>query len=421
MNERLPFLQEKTAVLTTSPGCYIMKDTTGKIIYIGKAKNLRNRVTSYFRENADHLPKVAKMVSQVYDYDFIVTDSEFEALVLECSLIKLHKPKYNILLKDDKGYSYIKISGGEYPKITAEFQKKGEGTFLGPYVSGFTARQTVNEANKVFLLPTCSRKFPQEFGKQRPCLNYFIKQCSGICMGKISAAEYSDIVSQAVDYMKNGSTASVERLTQIMTDAAENLDFELAAKIRDRINAIKKVTDSQKVIDTNQKNTDVIGMAQNGGNISVSVLMYRGGRLFDKIDFLVGEVSEDADIYEEFLTQYYSSKDDIPREVLVDEDIPNTDIIELFLREKSGHAVTLMTPKRGASLRLTMLAKNNASEYLSLKVGRTGKEIVALEELSKLLGLSKPPTYIECYDISNLASTSMVAGMVVFENGRPLK
>lgn len=421
MNERLPFLREKTAVLTTSPGCYIMKDNTGKIIYIGKAKNLRNRVTSYFRESADHTPKVAKMVSQVNDYDFIVTDSEFEALVLECSLIKHHKPKYNILLKDDKGYSYIKISDGEYPKITAELQKNGGGEYLGPYISSYTTKQAVNDANKVFMLPTCTRRFPQEIGKQRPCLNNFIKQCMGVCKGEISSSDYGEIVNQAVDYIKGGSANSIEKLTESMNVAADALNFELAAKLRDRINAIKKVTDSQKVIETNQKNTDVVATAQNGEYSVASVLMYRGGRLFDKVDYFLGEIDEETEIYEEFLTQYYSSKEDIPREILLDEEISSPEIIEEFLRKKSNHAVTLLTPKRGASLKLTMLAKNNASEFLSLKVGRTGKEIVALEELAKLLGMSKPPQYIECYDISNLASTAMVAGMVVFENGRPLK
>jgi len=421
MNERLPFLREKTAVLTTSPGCYIMKDNTGKIIYIGKAKNLRNRVTSYFRESAEHTPKVAKMVSQVNDYDFFVTDSEFEALVLECSLIKHHKPKYNILLKDDKGYSYIKISDGAFPKITAELQKTGDGTFLGPYVSSYTTKQAVNDANNVFLLPTCSRKFPQEFGKQRPCLNFFIKQCMGVCKGEFSQVDYTEIVNQAVDYIKSGSANSIERLTTAMITAADEMNFERAARLRDRINAIKKVTDSQKVIETNQKNSDIIALAQNGESTVASVLMYRGGRLFDKADFFLGEVDEGTVVFEEFLTQYYSSKNDIPREILLDDEIENLDIIEQFLREKSNHAVSIITPKRGASLRLTMLAKNNASEFLAIRVGRTGKEIVALEELAKLLGLAKPPQYIECYDISNLASSAMVAGMVVFENGRPLK
>ncbi len=421
MNERLPYLREKTAVLTTSPGCYIMKNKQGHIIYIGKAKNLRNRVTSYFRESADHTPKVAQMVEHVYDYDFIVTDSEFEALILECNLIKLHKPKYNILLKDDKGYSYIKISNDRYPRITAELQKKTEGNYIGPYISSFTTKQTVNEANTVFMLPTCKRKFPQEIGKQRPCLNYYIKKCMGICTGKITEKEYEETIQQAVEYIKSGSATSVENLTKSMEIASEALNFELAAKLRDRIKAIEKANDKQKVVDINAKNTDVIGTAQNGNDIVVSIIMYRNGRLFDKNDFYLSDVDNLAVVYEEFIIQYYSEKEDIPKELFVDDEIENIDVIEKFLRDKACHAVTVKTPKRGASLQLTMLAKNNASEYLSIKVGRTGKEIQALEQIAKILGLEKPPMYIECYDISNLASSSMVAGMVVFENGRPQK
>lgn len=421
MNERLSFLREKTAVLTTSPGCYIMKDSSDKIIYIGKAKNLRNRVTSYFRESANHTPKVAKMVSNVYDYDFIVTDSEFEALILECNLIKLHKPKYNILLKDDKGYSYIKISDEPFPRITAELQKKTSGMYLGPYISSYTTKQTVNEVNTIFMLPTCKRKFPRDIGKQRPCLNYSIKKCMGVCTGKISESEYNDVISQAVEYIKSGSATSIENLKKSMEIASEALNFELAAKLRDRIRAIEKATDTQKVVDINAKNTDVIGNAQNGDNAVVSIIMYRNGRLFDKNDFFLTNADKLSNIYEEFITQYYSGKEDIPRELLVDEELENIEIVEKFLRQKAGHTVTVKTPKRGAPLRLTMLAQKNARDYLSLKVGRTGKEIQALEQIAKLLGLSKPPLYIECYDISNLASSSMVAGMVVFENGRPKK
>ncbi|MGN0629950.1 MAG: GIY-YIG nuclease family protein, partial [Ruminococcus sp.] len=212
MNVRLPFLREKTAKLTTSPGVYIMKNKSGEIIYIGKAKNLKNRVTSYFREGADHTPKVASMVSNVYDYNFIVTDSEYEALVLECSMIKQHQPKYNILLKDDKGYSYIRISDEPYPRITAEKNKDKPGKYLGPYMSGTVPRETVAEVNRVFRLPTCHKKFPDDFRKGRPCLNYHINLCSGLCRGKISRKEYGETIEQAVEYIKGGSEESAKRM-----------------------------------------------------------------------------------------------------------------------------------------------------------------------------------------------------------------
>ncbi len=421
-NDRLPFLRDKTSKLTVKPGCYIMKDKTGKIIYIGKAKNLKNRVTSYFRKGQDHLPKVWKMVSNVFDYDFIVTDSEFEALVLECSLIKQYTPKYNILLKDDKGYSYIKITNEDYPRISAVLQKENDGAeYIGPYTSSYAVKQAVIEANKVFMLPTCNRKFPQDFGRTRPCLNHFIKQCSGVCTGNIPLEEYQATVKQAVEYIMQGSAQSVDRLKTEMNRAAEELNFELAAKLRDRISAIEKASENQKIVDINIKDTDIIALSQNSEMACASVLMYRGGRLFDKADFFLGEKESQSKMREDFILQFYSNKDFIPKEILLDEEIEDGEIIQQWLRQKAGHAVNLYTPKRGAMLRLTTLAKSNASEYLSIKVGRTGKEIVALEELAKALNLSKPPRFIECYDISNLASSDMVAGMVVFENGRPCK
>lgn len=421
-NERLPFLRDKTSKLTTSSGCYIMKDKSGKIIYIGKAKNLKNRVTSYFRKGQDHLPKVWKMVSHVYDYDFIVTDSEFEALVLECSLIKQYTPKYNILLKDDKGYSYIRVSDEDYPRITAVLQKENDNAeYIGPYTSSFAVKQAVKEANKVFMLPTCNRVFPRDFKKARPCLNHHIKQCMGVCTGQISKEDYQNTVRQAVDYIKQGSSESVERLKKEMERASEELDFELAAKLRDRIFAIEKAAESQKIIDENMKDTDIIAISQNSEMACASVIMYRGGRLFDKADFFLGEKEDQAKMREEFILRFYANRDIIPREILLDEEIEDYELLQKWLREKSGHAVAISTPKRGHLLRLTTLAKNNASEYLSIKVGRTGKEITALEELAKALDLKKPPRFIECYDISNLASSDMVAGMVVFENGRPCK
>jgi excinuclease ABC subunit C len=421
-NPRLPFLRDKTSKLTSKPGCYIMKDKSEKIIYIGKAKNLKKRVTSYFRRGQDHLPKVWKMVSNVYDYDFIVTDSEFEALVLECSLIKQYTPKYNILLKDDKGYSYIRISNEEYPRITAVLQKNDDNAeYIGPYTSSYAVKQAVKEANKVFMLPTCSRVFPRDFRKARPCLNNHIKQCMGVCTGRISAEEYRATVKQAVEYIKQGSSESVERLTKEMEKAAEELNFELAAKLRDRISAIAKAAENQKIIDADMKDSDIIAISQNSEMACASVIMYRNGRLFDKADFFLGEKEDQAKMREEFILRFYSSKDFIPREILLDEEINDYELLQQWLREKSGHAVNISTPKRGHLLRLTTLAKSNASEYLSIKVGRTGKEITALEELAKALSLSKPPKFIECYDISNLASSNMVAGMVVFENGRPCK
>lgn len=419
-NPRLEYLRDKTLKLTKKPGCYLMKNKSDGIIYIGKAKNLRNRVSSYFRDN-DHLPKVAKMVTNVYDYDFIVTDSEYEALVLESSLIKQHQPKYNILLKDDKGYSYIKISDEPYPRITRAMQKKGEGTFIGPYTSGLTTKQTVEEVNRVFMLPTCKKVFPRDFGKQRPCLNFQIKRCIGLCRGCFTQEEYASLIEQATDYIKSGSTLSCEELTEQMNIAAENMEFERAAMLRDRIAAIKRASETQKIFDKKIPDTDVIALSQNGESACISVLIYRNGRLNDKADYLLGELEDENLMRENFLMQYYSVSDKIPKSILIDSMPPDSDSIIRYLKEKSGHSVTLTEPQRGDMLSLVKMAKSNASEHLSMTVGRTGKEIQTLEDLAALIGLKTTPKYIECYDISNIGSADMVGGMVVLDNARPLK
>ena len=421
MNPRLPYLREKTAKLTASPGVYIMRNSMSDIIYIGKAKNLHNRVSSYFRENPDHTPKVAAMVSNVFDYDFIVTDSEFEALLLECSLIKQHKPKYNILLKDDKGYHYIRISDEEYPRITNEKNTLQPGKYLGPYISGAITKEAVNEANRVFMLPTCRRKFPQDIGKGRPCLNYHIKTCMGVCRGKISAEDYRDTVSQAVEFIRSGSAGSVERMEREMNEAAEELNFEKAALLRDRISAVKRAAEKQKIINNGVDSADIIGTADFYEGIYISVLMYRENRLYDKMVFEFDSPDKDEDILSQFMMQFYYKRDDIPRTVIIDHMPAEEQLITELLCSQAGRKVTLHQPQKGRQLELLRLAKNNSAEYAALRNDRTGKEVIALEQLAKSLGLKDPPRYIEAYDISNLSSESMVAGMVVFEDGRPLK
>ncbi len=421
MNPRLPYLREKTSKLTTSPGVYIMKNSENQIIYIGKAKNLHNRVSSYFRENPDHLPKVAAMVSNVHDYDFIVTDSEYEALVLECSLIKQHQPKYNILLKDDKGYHYIRISDDDYPRLSEEKNMQKGGKYLGPYMNGFVTKEAVSEANRVFMLPTCHKKFPQDFGKGRPCLNYHIKLCMGLCRGKISHDSYLDTIEQAVAFIKNGSAQSVERMEAEMNNAAENLEFEKAAMLRDRINAVKKAAEKQKIMNNGVDSADIIGLAEYYDGVYISVLMYRENRLYDKAVFEFEKTDKDEDILSEFMSGFYYMKKDLPKSIITDHIPEGAELIEEMLEKQSERKVNIHVPQKGRQLELLKLAKNNSAEYAAIKNDRTGKEVIALEELAASLGLAKPPKYIEAYDISNLSSESMVAGMVVFEDGRPLK
>ena len=415
-------LKQKALSLTLQPGVYLMKDKQGQIIYVGKAKALKNRVVSYFRENSSHTEKVRRMVANVWDFDYIVTASEFEALVLECSLIKLHSPKYNILLKDDKGYHYIHITGGDYPRIQAAKQKDGDGTYLGPFVSSFIVKQSVDEANRIFCLPSCSKRFPQEFKKARPCLNFHIHRCFGLCQGKMSREEYQKLIAEAVDYIRHGSAASVDDLQKQMEQAAEDLDFERAARLRDRIRAIQKITATQQVLLDEDKNLDVIAFAQNHLVVCAVVIQYREGRLMDKLTYFFEESSADlTELRGEFLNQYYAAARDIARVILLDGQPEDPELFAEFARSRAGHAVSVVVPQKGDRRKLVEMAHNNALEQLSDRVQRTGREVAALEQLGSLLGMPSPPLYIEAYDISNWGETGRVGGMIVFENGRPLK
>ncbi len=424
MNPNLNRLSEKARNLTHDPGVYLMKDKKGEIIYIGKAKNLKNRVSQYFQpNNPSHTEKVRRMVENVEDFDYIVVGSEFEALVLECSLIKQNAPKYNILLKDDKGYHYIRVEKGPYPRITAQKQliKDDGADYLGPYTSSYSVTQTVDEVNKIFGLPTCGKKFPQEFRKTRPCLNYHIKQCMGVCRGRISEEEYRAVFDEALAYIKKGGGSLLERLQKQMEAAAESLDFERAARLRDRIRAIRHIADTQKVFLINSKEQDVIAFAQNMNHAAVAVLKFRNYRLSDKDDYVFPDVYDLPTVRQEFLNQYYLQNSDIPPRILIDEPFDGDALLAEYLSEKLGRKVSILVPQRGDSKKMVEMAFQNATEKLSKQVLRTGREVAALDELGKLLGLKKPPVYIEAYDISNIGESAKVGGMVVFENGRPLK
>ncbi|MDO4882166.1 MAG: UvrB/UvrC motif-containing protein, partial [Oscillospiraceae bacterium] len=281
MNPKMSELRKKAMALPLLPGVYIMHGKGGEIIYIGKAKALKNRVSQYFGSQNNHPEKVRRMVDNVDHFEYIITDSEFEALILECSLIKQHTPKYNILLKDDKGYSYIRVGEGDWGKISYVLQKSDDGAqYIGPYKSSYYVKSAVEEANKIFMLPTCNRKFPQDFRKARPCLNYHIKQCMAPCTGRVKKADYREAVGQALDFLKGGSSNSVKLLTEQMEQAAENLEFERAAKIRDRIAAVKKMGDKQKVVANKVLDEDVVAGFSNDGKICFQVFRFEGGRLF---------------------------------------------------------------------------------------------------------------------------------------------
>ena len=419
MNPKLPELRKKAMALPLLPGVYIMHAQNNEIIYIGKAKALKNRVSQYFGSQNNHAEKVRRMVDNVDWFEYIITDSEFEALILECSLIKQHTPKYNILLKDDKGYSYIRVGAGDWGKLSYVLQKQDDGaTYIGPYKSSFYVKTAVEEANKIFMLPTCNRKFPQDFRKARPCLNYHIKQCMAPCTGRVKVEEYRESVQQALDFLKGGSSNSVKQLTAQMEQAAENLEFERAARIRDKIAAVKKMSDKQKVVANKVLDEDVIASFSDGSKTCFQVFRFEGGRLFDRENFIVDSGDSDT---EEFLLRYYTLRPDVPKNVAVGTEWDGMDEVARWLSEKLGSKVNLTVPQRGEQAQLVSMCRSNAAEALAQQKGATVREYGVLEELKEVLGLDSLPGYIESYDISNLNGTENVAGMIVYHNGRPLK
>lgn len=422
MNPKMKILRKKAMSLPLLPGVYIMKNADGEIIYIGKAKALKNRVSQYFGSQNRHPVKVRKMVENVDRFDYIVTGSEFEALVLECSLIKQHSPKYNILLKDDKGYSYIRISEGEYRKISAVFNKKDDGSeYIGPYLSSYSVRQSVDAANKIFKLPQCNKVFPRDFGKSRPCLNYYISQCCGLCTGKIKKSDYDDAVDGAIAFLKGDSRDIIADLRVKMEKAAEELDFEQAAKLRDRINSIERIKEKQKVVYKSVEEQDVFATADIDGSVCLAVLRFSNGRLFDSEHFFFDDPGDKEGMRSDFITSYYSMRDNIPKRVTVDGEVADRELLEQWLSEKKGKKVTVFVPARGEQLEIVNMCRKNAEEKLAIKKGRTGREIAVLDELKDLLGLKKTPEYIESYDISHTAGQDSVAGMIVFKGGKPYR
>ena len=418
--EKLNELKQKANKLPLMPGVYIMKDSDGKIIYIGKAKALKNRVTQYFGLGNQHTEKVRRMVALVDDFEYIICDSEFEALILENSLIKQNQPKYNILLKDDKGYFYIKITKDKWPKIESAKQTDKNGEFIGPYNSGFIVKETVDEARKIFKLPDCNRSFDV---KSKPCLNYHIGICDAPCKGNITLDDYLETIAAAKEFIKNGDTgeSSIAKLEEKMLEAAENLQFETAARLRDRINAINKIKGKQKVVSISYKSQDVIATALIGETACCTVMNYRNFKLCDKQHYFLDGFSDKTAVYNEFLQQYYLNKTDIPPRIVIDAECEEFAVTERWLSEKAGRAVNFIVPKQGDQLKLLNMCLANSAETLAEKTERTGREMSALNELAGLLGLETIPRYIESYDISNTAGSDNVAGMIVFKDARPFK
>lgn len=413
--------KQQVKKLPLNPGIYIMKNSGGEIIYIGKAKNLKNRVSSYFVNDSGHSDKVKKMVSRIAQFDYIVTDSEFEALVLECSLIKKHQPKYNILLKDDKGFSYIKITNEVWPRIFYSKQKTdGEDKYIGPYVNSFAVKQTVEEVTRIFKIPTCNRDLNKVF--KRPCLNYYINRCCAPCTRAISHSDYLKSISDAVKFVKNGISKTLESLKKTMQIASDNLNFEYAAQIRDRIKAIESIKNKQKVVAYKIKNQDVIATACDEKSVSFEIFKFRGGDLCENQNFIIEPESRDLAVTRaEFLKQYYGDSDNTPKNITVDGEIEDECLIEKYLSDKSGSKVNFMFPKKGEQFNLVQMCAKNAEESLLRNNSNKDETEDTLEELKNVLKLNSIPNRIEAYDISNLMGSDNVGGMVVYKNGKPLK
>jgi excinuclease ABC subunit C len=413
-------LRLKALGLPDKPGVYMMRDKTENIIYIGKAKALKKRVPQYFAANRNHTEKVIKMVENTENFSYIITDSEFEALVLECSLIKNYTPKYNILLKDSKGYSYIKVTNGQWPKICAVKRKDDDdAAYFGPYMNSYEVKRLVEEVLRIFQLPDCNKNFSTVQG--RPCLNYHIKKCAGPCCGNISYEEYMRSIKEAVRFIKNGDNNTISYLEKKMQEAAANLEFERAAKIRDKITAINLITkEKQKIVSNKVKEQDVIAIVPHGGSVSVEVFMFSDGSLYETKNFMLNiSVSDDiAALRTEFLVRYYDLRKDIPKNITLDGEIYDAELIKEWLDKKSGKNVKIFIPARGEQLRLVEMCKKNAYEAFG---HRSNAEEHVLESLKDILNMEKIPYYIEAYDVSNLQGSNNVGAMVVFVGGKPFK
>ena len=424
LNPNLPALRQKALTLPLLPGVYLMKDSKGGILYIGKAKSLRHRVAQYFGEEELRGHSVMAVgLEHVRDFDYIVTRSEFEALVLECSLIKQHAPKYNINLKDAKGYRWVRVTRGEWPRLSVAKQMHEDGAdYLGPYASAYAVKLAVEQAQQVFRLPACSLRFPRDIGRSRPCLRHFIDQCAAPCARKIGQEAYAQSVRDAVEFLKRGSAQSEKELRREMEQAAEDLDFERAAKLRDRLRAMEKIQEKQHVVSVAVEDQDVFALMAEQTQACWAVLRFSGGRLCDSEHFFLPRPEAFETARQELLERYYTMRgDNLPRRILLDGETEGRELLEEWLASLAGHKVPVQVAQKGEPLRLVELCRQNAIEKLAHRTGRQSKTIAALEELAKLLGLPAPPQVIEAYDISHTAGSGNVGGMVVFQNGAPLK
>jgi len=421
-------LEEELKKLPAKPGVYIMHDKFDNIIYVGKAKILKNRVRQYFQSHRNHSPKIIQMVSRVAYFEYIITDSELEALVLENNLIKEHRPKYNTMLKDDKTYPFIKITVNEaFPRVLfSRTMKHGTGKYFGPYTSSYAVKDTIELLTKLYKVRTCNRKLPADIGKERPCLNYHIGQCDAPCQGYISMEEYRKRIDDVISFLNGNYSDIMDSLNEKMLKASENLEFEEAARYRDLLNSVKQVAQKQKITADDPTDRDVIACASNGEDAVVQIFFIREGKLLGREHFHMRVATGDtrSDIILNFIKQYYGGTPYIPNIIMLQEEIEELDVITEWLTDLKRRKVSLITPKKGDKEKMVELAYKNAqmvlnqdTEKIKLEEKRT---IGAMKEIESWLNL-KNLKRVEAYDISNTSGVESVGSMIVFENGKPKK
>lgn len=421
--------EEEISRLPLAPGVYLMRNKDNKVIYVGKAKVLKNRVTQYFRKSTNHTPKVLAMIEQIASFEYIITDSEREALALECNLIKKYRPKYNILLKDDKQYPYIKVSINEaYPRVSMVRRISDDGAkYYGPYMGKGTIKNTLDIIQKLFKPPTCKRNFPQDIKKGRPCLNYHINNCIAPCTGRISKEEYRKVFFEICHFLDGKHSDLISELTAEMKTASLNQQYEKAAMCRDKINSIREVCDKQKIINTSKSDdVDVLATAIDGEIGYIEVFFIRSGSVIGREHYRIENAKDSSgcEMVTDFIKQFYNECDFIPDEIITEYEVLDSELISEWMKNIKGKKVTLTCPKRGDKLKLVSMVKINAEKALSnhkLRVLKEKEKSGILIELRDLLSLDKIPERIEAYDISNISGCDNVAAMAVFEYGRPAK
>lgn len=419
-------IQEELKKLPTKPGVYLMHDEKDEIIYVGKAISLKNRVRQYFQSSRNKGPKIEQMVTHIARFEYIITDSELEALVLECNLIKEHRPKYNTMLMDDKSYPFIKVTVHEpFPRVMlARQMHKDKAKYFGPYTSVGAVKDTIELIRKIYKIRSCNRRLPKDIGLERPCLNYHIQQCNAPCQGYISQEDYEKSISQVVHFLNGNYEPIVRELEQKMLEASEELEFEKAVEYRDLMESVKKIAQKQKITDTAGEERDILAMASENEDAVVQVFFVRGGRLIGRDHFYLKLTGDETgeDIFSNFIRQFYSGTPYIPSEIMLPLELSDMALLEEWLTQKRGRRVRFRVPKKGTKEKLVELARKNAELVLSRDKERLkreeGRTIGAVKELEALLGLAGI-VRMEAYDISNISGYASVGSMVVYEKGRP--